>query len=164
MAKGLYEKDVLQTAAGAAVDAAARRVTSRGVDFVPHLRTDKTLWRSDIRPKVRQPLRGQLDLTGQRFGRLVVIGLSARAKKNNNAPAGWVVRCDCGWFEERTAKALRRGCDREELNNNVACSECGYVAQMIAGHALSPDERLLKRITGKAPDTFTPPKPPRRHL
>lgn len=44
--------------------------------------------------------RGFCDLTGRRQGRLTVMGLSS------NVNGKWVVRCQCGAYEVRSAKAL----------------------------------------------------------
>ena len=55
------------------------------------------------------------DLTGKRFGRLVVLefGGYTDAKKKNTK---WVCRCDCGNIVTRTRKALidsgNSGCDK----------------------------------------------------
>lgn len=53
-----------------------------------------------------------VDLTGHRFGNFSVIGIADRVKKSKSNGQLWVVRCDCGWHEYRTAKALRNpsGC------------------------------------------------------
>lgn len=37
-----------------------------------------------------------IDLTGQRFGRLVVVSLHSHATKNPFAQTKWLCRCDCG--------------------------------------------------------------------
>lgn len=46
------------------------------------------------------------DLTGQRFGRLVVI---QRAEKRKYMPVMWICRCDCGQMTELPAKHLTLG-------------------------------------------------------
>lgn len=47
-----------------------------------------------------------IDLTGQRFGRLVVIGRAGRSEKGQ---AIWHCRCDCGNDTEILSISLRRG-------------------------------------------------------
>lgn len=48
------------------------------------------------------------DITGQRFGRLVVIGLAPRNEwKNRNVH--WVVKCDCGAQKAVGGSRLRNG-------------------------------------------------------
>lgn len=50
--------------------------------------------------------RPPLDLTGQRFGRLVAVSDTGRRTGNN---AVWLCRCDCGGEHEAQANHLRRG-------------------------------------------------------
>ena len=58
------------------------------------------------------------DLTGRRRGRLTVLGLSAVGK-------GWVVRCDCGVYTIRKAKAILN-----ENNEQDRCEECRHLAHL----------------------------------
>ena len=48
-----------------------------------------------------------LDLTGQRFGRLV--GIRATDKRDNQGLIIWEFQCDCGNVVEKTARAVKRG-------------------------------------------------------
>lgn len=48
-----------------------------------------------------------LDLTGQRFGRLV--GICATDKRDNQGLIIWEFQCDCGNIVEKTARAVKRG-------------------------------------------------------
>lgn len=64
-----------------------------------------------------------IDLTGQRFGRWVVL----REAPRRPAPKGksviwWIVKCDCGVIAERRGGALRRGQSRS----------CGCYARDVA--------------------------------
>lgn len=65
------------------------------------------------------------DLTGKRFGRLVVLefgGYSDAKKKNTK----WVCRCDCGNIVTRTRKAL--------LNSiNSGCDKCRHMRKDLTG-------------------------------
>ncbi len=65
------------------------------------------------------------DYRGQRWGRLTIIGLLDKGERNGNGPASWVVRCDCGRFETRRAKAIR-----EKNNPHEACERCEYVRRI----------------------------------
>ena len=56
---------------------------------------------------------GWKDLTNIKFGRFKVIGL-----KKDNA-SRWVVRCSCGVFELKKAKAIK-----SELNSHDMCNVC----------------------------------------
>lgn len=70
-------------------------------------------------PAMKPVISGE-NFTGFRFGKFVVLGLLDRVKKCTSTGAAWVVRCDCGYHEVRTIRALRRGlgnccdaCDQE---------------------------------------------------
>lgn len=62
-------------------------------------------------------LNGRLDLTGIRFGRFTVIGIS------KNTPKVWVVRCSCGIYTERRMKAI--------LNEKNGADCCEYCRELI---------------------------------
>lgn len=53
--------------------------------------------------------RKRIDLTGQRYGRLTVVGFAGR---DNNGNQIWRVRCDCGTEFEAYAGNLRNGVTR----------------------------------------------------
>lgn len=52
-------------------------------------------------------LRRRIDLTGERFGRLVV--LRAGIKRAKNRGMYWLCKCDCGVVKEVSAQALKLG-------------------------------------------------------
>lgn len=60
------------------------------------------------------------DLTGQRFGKLVVL---ERAGSNKDGRATWLCRCDCGNIDVKTGKLLLNGhcrsCGCGEYENRV---------------------------------------------
>lgn len=68
----------------------------------------------------------KLNLTGQRFGRLVAVQCT---NKKQNGNYMWVCRCDCGSETIVKADHLRRhetqscGCLREELNKKTASAK-----------------------------------------
>lgn len=77
---------------------------------------------------VRDTLSG-IDLRGYKFGRLTVVGLLDRtgagfaAAGKNKKPAKWLVKCVCGRFEHRTAKAIRN-----PENHFDRCDHCRQTA------------------------------------
>jgi hypothetical protein len=64
------------------------------------------------------------DLTGQRFGRLVVRGRAPSRDKNGDAY--WLCQCDCGGNKEASTHNLRRGtpfsCGCLRMSNSGRCS------------------------------------------
>lgn len=103
----------IEVAAGSPVDALARRVTGRGERFEPAVRILTADSDSPL-PTMPFPGSGNDDLTGRRFGRMRVVGYSA--EKGGR----WVVRCSCGVYTLRTARAVRN-----EANAD-ACQRCRY--------------------------------------
>lgn len=77
------------------------------------------------------------NLTGQRFGKVVALGLGESARKGTTP---WVVKCDCGRFARMKAKVLRTS-DPARL----ACGECDYLQQVRMGLKKSDPERVLLR-------------------
>lgn len=70
---------------------------------------------------------GQLiakSLIGKRVGRLVILGILNDGIERKSA--SWVVRCDCGYYEARKAKALRE----QRAGDDMACSACDKVNQL----------------------------------
>lgn len=88
---------------------------------------------SDLPLPFRAPTRLELnttmtDLTGQRFGRLLVLGISTEKRRN---AARWVCRCDCGRYTGRRAARLLRAA-------NARCAECDW-AQHLRWKSSRPD-------------------------
>lgn len=71
-------------------------------------------------PDLRPVTSNDPQLVGHRWGRLVVIGMLKKWRSGSSA--SWVVRCDCGMYETRSARAIRRA-----LNPDEGCTRCGYV-------------------------------------
>jgi hypothetical protein len=99
-----------------AIDRVAARVTGRGERFDAR-KIIKTADQStpieirslcDITPELRT-------LSGRRFGRMTVMGLSF-------SPGRWVVRCDCGVYTLRSAKAIRN-----PNNDTDCCEQCRHL-------------------------------------
>ena len=99
------------------VDGNAASVFKGGAAFVPN----KKIQTADS-PYPIQTVNVPSDttnLTGRRFGRMVVVGLSPFNKKSG---ATWVVRCACGTYTRRTAKAIKN-----PKNDQDACEECRHL-------------------------------------
>lgn len=72
--------------------------------------------------------KGLIDLTGRRFGKLVVIERADDYVYHNNAVPAWLCRCDCGNFKVvqggnlRNGKVKHCGCDKQSSKeeNKVA--------------------------------------------
>lgn len=113
-------------AASSPQNATAARVTSRGEIYDPVVQYSNH-WHSDAPPKMRPiPDRSFAtcsDMLGRRQGRLTVIGLAA--EYNPSKPARWVVRCDCGDYETRNARAIRN-----ELNSEDRCQKCHHLRKV----------------------------------
>jgi len=104
----------LSTAVG--VNKEASLVTSKGESYIP----DKNIL--VVESKNWIPTRcvsvGE-DLSGITFGRMKVIGLARDIKKR------WVVRCSCGMYTIRTAKAIKN-----PANSKDRCEECRHLAYL----------------------------------
>lgn len=59
------------------------------------------------------------NLAGLKFGRFTVIGLA------RDVPKRWVVRCSCGTYSIRTAKAIK-----SEGNYGDRCDKCKHIAYL----------------------------------
>lgn len=96
------------------------------------------------------------DLTGRAFGRFTVIGLldAPPEEKSSKKPRQWVVRCACGDYETRTARAIRNpnnahdACDYclhlQNLRNRETAKARGFVAETTVEEAV---ERIKGRTT-----------------
>lgn len=81
------------------VNSTAAMVVRVGVHFEPKMKPH-TVVTTDIMPRVWTGSHKNYDLTGTKFGRFVVMGLSVETAKR------WVVRCQCGNYELRKSKAI----------------------------------------------------------
>ena len=119
-------------AASAPLDVTAARVM--GAVGEPSAFRKKVIgetYRRDFAPpkvKPREVIRG-VNLTGLVVGRLTVIGLADLPERNKKRNAAWVVRCVCGAYEMRTARALRN----PEYVPTASCSHCNYLRKLKAG-------------------------------
>lgn len=122
------QNPIYDQSASHAANAQAGKILSRGEHWEPKLHKTPGQFREEVGiPEWRKPTPGDLDLSGQRFGKLVVKGLrpASAAPKGKSA---WVVRCDCGAYEHRKAKTLRSG-----QNIGQMCTHCEHLEQVKAG-------------------------------
>ena len=78
-----------------------------------------------------------IDLTGRRFGSLVVIG---RAEPGRKGHTRWLCRCDCGAAKLAYGASLRRR-ETKTCGNREAH---GLVTVVIAGHSDQPSHAIKK--------------------
>ncbi|NEG94094.1 hypothetical protein [Leclercia adecarboxylata] len=90
---------------------------------------------ADVRDLLRNP--SFIDLTGRKKGRFTVIGLMKEGRGK------WVVRCVCGTYTIRNAKAIK-GADSNPNAHIDACRRCMH-------EAYRKRERIY-RTTGKDVD------------
>jgi hypothetical protein len=105
------------------VNATAAKVVGRsGIQWEP-IRSVTGDW--DVvseTPLPTRPFRGHAghDLTGQKRGRLTIIGQSHRTKANAKGVA-WVVKCTCGSFAERRTSGWKKMAE-----DRAMCARCQY--------------------------------------
>jgi hypothetical protein len=107
-----------ETGPFAPADRVAARVMLPGVNYDPAFTRSQLTW---DRPKLKpHPYPGDdaNNLTGRRFGRLVVLGYVDTDKRTG---ARWLVRCDCSMFTVRRSRALKGG-----QPDALRCNDCGY--------------------------------------
>lgn len=114
MARDLPEE--IATSSLAPINRTAAQVTQKGTHWAPKLTPGEIL--SDVPLPTKPVLPSCLDLTGQKFGRLTVLG---QADKKS----AWVVKCICGTYSHRKAKVLR---GRDE--GAKMCARCHKVDQL----------------------------------
>lgn len=127
---------------------AAKARDGGGVHWNPEVNVSPGKVRSHAPPPMK-PLpsnRTCPNLIGLKVGKLTVIGLAA---KNTSDGAAWVVRCVCGYYETRKAKALRRA----DYAPQAMCDECKYLSDLKAGRVKRPTvaERIKAQSEGKCP-------------
>lgn len=103
------------------VDALAARVVARGFQYDPDV---QVLTRDSPTPipirEIPNAIRNNpsfTDLTGRVFGRFTVLGLARDFNKS------WVVRCTCGTYSTRRAKAVLN-----PENSQDRCTRCRHLA------------------------------------
>jgi len=95
------------------INVTAAKVLFKGEDFTPD---KKILTAHSYSPfPTRLVPKNSVDLTGESVGRLTVIGLAEKRGM-------WVVRCDCGRYTMRRAKAIRN-----QNNTYDRCDACRHL-------------------------------------
>ena len=128
-------RSIVEVAAGTPVDTLTRRVVGGSERYEPAV----TLTQADSDaplPTMPFPRSGGENLRGRRFGRMTVVGYSAEKRGR------WVVRCSCGVFTLRTAKAIRNA-----ANSADACQRCRHADNLrhlsAVGAGLKREDRTL---------------------
>ena len=108
------------------VNRTAALVVSAGVQYAPNTKGNGHDSENPIptRPVSRYELSAEsfVDLTGWRIGRLTVVGI---ADLVGGKSMKWVVRCDCGRYSTRKAKAIKN-----EQNTQDRCDHCRHLAYL----------------------------------
>ncbi len=133
---------------------AARVVWFTGTRYSPTNKTFACVHSSTPLPTRDLP-RGTVDLRGIHFGRFTVVGLSSQLRPSNSSRgAAWVVRCNCGNFAHRTAKAIRN-----PNNSTDSCEECRRRDAEARRFAQKDRFRKLSPVT-RRPNVEPGPLPP----
>ena len=121
---------------------AAKVVSGKGETWEPNVA--EVGWQDHPRPVV--PLPPNVDhnpawrnLTGQRIGRVRVLGYAGRNQATTSSR--WSVRCDCGKYGCFSSKFLRS----EAAQSRAMCPWCDRLVQMQRGEHRSPQEKQQLR-------------------
>jgi hypothetical protein len=116
-----------------AIDRVARRVMRSGIHYERERHESEKHWKEPrptykFIPQLGNPQ--SVDLTGRKFGRFTVVGYlgskeGASAGAGKNRKGSWLVRCVCGSYEPRTARAIR-----SPENNSDCCLDCRKLEQL----------------------------------
>lgn len=125
--------------ASSPMNATAARVVSRGGEhFTPNMVMPDHVKHWDYPPTtlpLPSPGKSFVDLTGTRFGRFRVVGYMG--KRRDDRPAQWLVRCDCGDYETRSTKAIKRAAEGADR-----CYVCQYHERVKRGFGNPTVEHL----------------------
>ncbi len=101
------------------INKTAALVTSKGFEYVP----DKSIIvkERDAPFDIVKINKGEIDLSGIRFGRFLVVGRTQLGKRY----ALWSCRCDCGTFAVRRAKAINN-----QNNKKDRCEKCRHLSYL----------------------------------
>lgn len=117
--------------ASAPLNATAGRVTAKGWEYTPDIAASAQEW--DGPPEIVRPSETHLrnpcfvDLTGVKYGRLVVLGMMQETSGNS---ALWVCRCACGKYVGRRAKAIKT----QKGDRCVGCDHTRHLAEAASGN------------------------------
>ena len=124
-------------AASAPLDRKAATVAGRG-DAAGDGETERMLAPPRIVAAPSDP--GFTDLTGQRAGRLTVLGYTDAASRQSSAGAPWACRCDCGDFTIARSKSIR-ACQRGD-RFPLMCARCHHRRAILEGRYHGATRRL----------------------
>lgn len=86
----------------------------------------------------------RLDLTGQRFGKLVVVGRDMSPSKTKQKRVRWACQCDCGNTTSVSSDNLKSG-------NTISCGCAKFTAKLIHGMTGTPTysawDAMIQRCT-----------------
>lgn len=119
------------------LDKTAASVTSKGEHWTPARSVEEWHVHSET-PLPMKPipmLDGTKGLAGAKFGRLTVMG-HYTGPKSKNTRARYVVRCACGDYEIRSAKAIR------QADPDAACAKCEYQRKLREGRRSAPAYKI----------------------
>lgn len=107
-------------------------VTGKGYGYEPAFKKARETWDAPLPVSRIESDYQNLDLRGVRYGRFLVLGLASGMRDAMGAK--WVVRCQCGKYETRRARAIRN-----PKNCHDACAFCHHdqelrFAQMVQRH------------------------------
>ena len=125
---------------------------SGGVSYEPPDIHSRKIY--DAPPKMKDVPIDAPNLIGVKFGKLTVVGLQDKPQQRRGA--SWVVKCVCGKYETRHAKAIRNeknigDCCKHCYNNiRLKQKECGSVLGMESYYKIRNDELLYNQRVGEA--------------
>lgn len=93
----------------------------------------------------KKELRPFLDLTGRRFGRLVVLELRKAQRSSPNPKGNWICKCDCG--NEVVVQ------NSKILEGSVKSCGCLY-REKNGGNWMKPTRNLAEPKTKRPPDAL----------
>lgn len=115
----------------------AARATGKGGDAFELRRNANDQHSTELIP-FRRPTRLELlnaayyDLSGAKYGRFTVLGVAVGV--GGKTKQNWVVKCVCGCFETRKAKAIKRYLAAPQNYETVPCCDwCKKTAKLRAG-------------------------------
>lgn len=131
------------------LDKTAARVMGRGVHYERELKSAPTYIRASVDPlPVASPplivgTATYKELVGNIFGRWKVMGFAAQ-QGSPGKNATWVVKCSCGRYEQRKARAIRRA-----PTTGDCCTECRNLQYI---------KRAYKELGSKPVSAFASPE------
>lgn len=132
--------DALVTSAPIDKDAALAR-DGKGESWSPVTKITNCLDHPGELKAFHDPTSCAEDLTGQRFGGVVVLGVSVR--DTSKGKTAWVARCDCGKY----ARFSRQGIHAARVDGRAYCGECLLLHDIQAGKGKTPLQRKQRAET-----------------